>query len=138
VRRALCLLALASGLAGCGGDEEPASSGSGGSSSSKTATLSGCLELWDNDGDAHVGSTAVREVAAHSTVFAKVEIRDNLCRVAYATKARTNFGSYVQRETSYGPFALDKSDLSEAEVRKVVETANATGQSDGTLKPGRP
>jgi hypothetical protein len=142
MRRVLLLAALIAVLAGCGAKEEPSVSASGGSSgggaSAKRATLNGCLELWANDGHAHVGSTAVREVAAHSTVYAKVEIRDNLCHVAYATKALTNFGTYVQRDTSYGPFALDRSDLPKSEVREIVRTANATAQSDGTLKPGPP
>jgi hypothetical protein len=140
MRRVLLLAVVMTALAGCGAKEEPSfDSGAGGSAASaKRPTLNGCLELWANDGDAHVGSTAVREVAAHSTVYAKVEIRDNLCHVAYATKALTNFGTYVQRDTSYGPFALDRSDLSKSEVREIVRTANATAQSDGTLKPGPP
>lgn len=143
MRRLLLLAALMTVLAGCGEKEEPgtaaaAGAGAGSGAAAKRATLNGCLELWDNHGDAHVGSTAVREVAAHSTVYVKVEIRDNLCHVAYATQALTNFGSYVQRDTSYGPFALDRSDLSKSEVRKIVRTANATAQSDGTLKAGPP
>lgn len=141
--RVLTLALLMAALAGCGAKEEPsaAGSGSGGSgdgASERAPTLNGCLELWANEGDAHVGSTAVREVAAHSTVYAKVAIRDNVCHVEYATKALTNFGSYVQKDTSYGPFALVKATLSKAEARKVVRTANATGQSDGTLAPGPP
>jgi hypothetical protein len=142
MRRLLLLAVLVTALAGCGAKEEPsAGSGSGGSGDSaaeERPTLNGCLELWANEGDAHVGSTAVREVAGHSTVYAKVVIRDNLCHVEYATKALTNFGSYVQKDTSYGPFALVKSTLSKSEAREVVRTANATGQSDGTLAPGPP
>jgi len=125
-----------SALAGCGGKEEPAGGSAG--ASSERPTLNGCLELWANDGDAHVGSTAVRQVAASSTVYAKVEIRENLCHVAYATKTLTNSGSYVQRDTAYGPFALDRSDLPKSEVREIVRTANSTGQKDGTLEPGSP
>jgi hypothetical protein len=141
MRRVLLLAALMTALAGCGAKEEPSvGSGSGGgdSASVERPTLNGCLELWANDGDAHVGSTAVREVAGHSTVYAKVEIRDNLCHVEYATKALTNFGSYVQKDTSSGPFGLVKSTLSKSEARKVVRSANATGQSDGSLAPGPP
>lgn len=143
MRRLILLTALLAALAGCGAKEEPAAagSGSGGSTdgaSDKTQTLNGCLELWANDGDAHVGSTAVREVAGHSTVYAKVEIRKNVCHVEYATQALTNFGSYVEKDTSYGPFALVKSTLSKSEARQVVRTANATGERDGTLTPGPP
>jgi hypothetical protein len=139
MRRALCAGAVLAVLAGCGGgadDEQSAPAGS--ARKAERPTLNGCLTLWDNDGNAHVGSTAVREVAGHSTVYVKVEIRDGLCHVAYATKALTNFGIYVQRETSYGPFALEESDLSKAKVREIVRTANATAQSDGTLTPGPP
>jgi hypothetical protein len=140
MRRVLFLAVLMTVLAGCGAKEEPSggSGAGGGSEAAERPTLNGCLELWANEGDAHVGSTAVREVAGHSTVYAKVEIRDNLCHVEYATAALTNFGSYVQKDTSYGPFALVKSTLSKSEARKVVRTANATGQSDGTLAPGPP
>lgn len=140
MRKALCAGAVLAALAGCGGgaeDEQSAPAGGGGGKAERP-TLNGCLELWANDGDAHVGSTAVREVAGHSTVYAKVEIRGGVCHVAYATKALTNFGAYVQSETSYGPFALEESDLSKARVRKIVRTANATAQSDGTLTPGPP
>ena len=142
MRRVLLLAALMTALAGCTAKEEGSggsnSGGSGDSAAEKRPTLNGCLELWANDGDAHVGSTAVREVAGHSVVYAKVEIRKNLCHVEYATQALTNFGSYVQKDTSYGPFALVKSTLTKAEARKVVRTANATGQKDGTLAPGPP
>jgi hypothetical protein len=145
MRRVLVLAAVLAMLAGCGEKGEPgsASSGAGAGASgtaapAKRATLNGCIKLWDNDGDAHVGSTAVREVAAHSVVFVKVAIRDNLCHVAYATQALTNFGTYVQRDTSFGPFALDRSDLSKSEIRDIVRTANATALSDGTLRPGPP
>lgn len=142
MRRFLLLTVLVTALAGCTAKEEGSggsgSGGSGDSASEKPPTLNGCLELWANDGDAHVGSTAVREVAGHSTVYAKVEIRDNLCHVEYATAALTNFGSYVQKDTSYGPFALVKATLSKSEARNVVRSANATGQRDGTLAPGPP
>lgn len=141
MRRFLLLSVLITALVGCSAKEEGSGgsgSGSGDSDSAERPTLNGCLELWANDGDAHVGSTAVREVAGHSTVYAKVVIRDNLCHVEYATAALTNFGSYVQKDTSYGPFALVKSTLSKSEARKVVRTANATGQKDGTLAPGPP
>lgn len=139
MRRAFCAGAVLAALAGCGGGaEDEQSAPAGGAGKAERPTLNGCLELWDNDGDAHVGSTAVRQVAGHSTVYVKVEIRDGLCHVAYATKALTNFGVYVQGDTSYGPFALEESDLSQAKVRKIVRTANATAQSDGTLAPGPP
>lgn len=126
-------------LAGCGAKQEPGADGASGSGgSSERPTLNGCLKLWNNGGDAHVGSTAVREVAKGTTVYAKVEIRGNRCHVAYATRALTNSGSYVQRDTAYGPFALDHASLSKRQASRLVRSANAKGQVDGTLAPGPP
>ncbi len=130
----LLLLLLALVLAGCGEKSEPGSAGAAG----KPATLNGCLTLWENGGNAHVGSTALREVAKGSVVYVRVDLRGKVCHVAYATKALTNSAAYVQRNTSYGPFALEKTSLSQAQARNVVRRANATGQSDGTLAPGSP
>jgi hypothetical protein len=125
-------------LAGCGSDDDAGTLGSGSESKTKKAgerSLTGCLKLWEGP---HVGSTRLGYVAKTQTIYAKVEVAKGRCRVAFASKDGKVYGRYIEKSNITGAWTKEKESASVATALKVVNSANATGQADGGLKPGAP
>ena len=140
LRSAVIVLAVLAG-AGCGGDDE--SSGRLGTSDNTEPvqeeeggrTLTGCLKLWEGP---HTGSTRLKYLAARQTIYAKVEVRQNKCRVAFASKDGKVYGRYVEKPNVTGAWTKEKESAPLSTALKVVASANATGEADGGLKAGAP
>ena len=139
-RSAVLVLALILAAAGCGDDEgsgrlgesdntEPVQEEEGG------RTLTGCLKLWEGP---HVGSTRMKYVAARQTIYAKVEVRANKCRVAFASKDGKVYGRYIEKSNVTGAWTKEKDSAPAATALKVVASANASGKPDGSLSAGAP
>ena len=138
MRRRSALVALALVAAGCAEKDELVGSGSGRSGSgseSEGKTLSGCLELWEGP---HLGSTRMQYVAKRQKVYAKIGVEGGRCQVEYATPDHKIYGRFIEKDNATGAWSLDAEKGSKAQAERVVETANATGLPDGSLKSGSP
>lgn len=137
MRQLAAVLAAALSLAACGEKDEPdvTRAAGGGKAAKGQRSLTGCLELWNGP---HVGSTRLQYVAQRHTTYAKVQVKDGRCVVAFASEDAEVYGRYVEKDNAAGPWTLDAERAEARVARKVVRTANATGHEDGTLTPGAP
>ena len=126
-----CLLLAACGGDGGAGSDEPAA----GKARDGERSLTGCLKLWEGP---HVGSTRMKFVAARQTIYAKVEVREGKCQVAFASKDGKVYGRYVEKPNVTGAWTKDAESAPVSTALKVVASANATGEPDGGLTPGAP
>ena len=124
-------------VAGCGSEDVGGIAGGGSSSDEKEGerSLTGCLELWEGP---HVGSTRLKYVAKNQAIYAKVEVVDGKCRVAFASKDGKVYGRYIEKPNVTGAWTKEKESAPVRTALKVVASANATGEKDGSLRPGRP
>ena len=137
--RAAVLAIVALAISGCGEKDEPSAGASGGGAaggeSDGERTLSGCLKLWEGP---HVGSTRLQTLARTQTIFAKVSIKRDRCEVAFASRDGSIYGRYIEKENITGPWTKDAESAPAKVARRVVRSANARGETDGSLTPGAP
>jgi hypothetical protein len=139
-RSALAVFLAAALLAGCGEKSEDTgvSADSGGQASyqeSDGRTLTGCLKLWKGP---HTGSTRMKFVASRSTIFVKVTVVENKCVVAFASPDAKIYGRFIEKPNVTGDWQQQADSAPKAEAEKIVNSANATGEPDGSISPGSP
>jgi hypothetical protein len=128
--RGLFLVVAVAGLIACGGEDGGAGEGEEGARS-----LTGCLKLWKGP---HVGSTRLKYVAARNPMVAKVEVRGGKCRVSFASKDGKVYGRYIEKPNITGAWTKEAESAPVKTGLKVVASANATVNADGSLSPGAP
>lgn len=133
MRRVVLTAAAALALTGCGEKDEPSLSGGGGNGDGRT--LSGCLDLWEGP---HLGSTRLQVIAKSQTIYAKVAVKGGRCVVELASEDGKVYGRYIEKGNVTGAWTKDAESAPRAVARKVVRSANATGNADGSLSPGAP
>ena len=120
-------------LAGCGEKDEPGFGGGG--SGGDGRSLSGCLDLWEGP---HLGSTRLQVIAKNQPIYAKVEVKGGRCVVALASEDAKVYGRYIEKPNVTGAWTKDAESAPRNVARRVVRSANATGNPDGSLTPGAP
>jgi hypothetical protein len=98
-------------------------------------TLNGCLRLWSG---AHPGSTRMKTVAANATIYVKVQIVKNTCRVTFATADGKIYGRYAEKPNVTGAWTQEAETAPKAKAQAVTRSANATGLPDGSIRAGSP
>jgi hypothetical protein len=134
-RPAVFALLAAAALAGCGEKGEKLGNSQGSKPEAGGRTLTGCLRLWEGP---HTGSTRMKYVASRTTIYVKVQVVDNTCRVSFSSPDGKIYGRFIEKPNVTGDWQQDADSAPRAEALKIVRSANATGLPDGGLKPGAP